>query len=252
MKNFGAKMLLELRLPSPWTIFASIHAADKALQKFFEEDDNIECQGTDAIEFYKTLRKEYHKKGFLNDMNKKAVEVNKDKSSRRKEVFDLMDLIEEKFLKELQKHGNKVDLAEFQRKMMEKSDLMFAASVKVHKRLKEDHNNYKEIVPPVLDKEAPSVTLKKYVEDNSIDKSQIECARIVNQAHHGRILRAVYRLFLDSSVKDKRHVCWLYGQPNSGKSRFIEAIHKIFSSEEISWHNKFMPVKQRNRSDLQV
>jgi phage/plasmid-associated DNA primase len=117
---------------------------------------------------------------------------------------------------------------------------MFQASVKTYEKLKRYQSSYKEIVPPVL------------AEENAVDRAPIDCARIISQAHHGRVLRAVYRLFLDTSVIDKRHVCWLYGQPNSGKSRFIEAIRKIFSSEEVSWQGSFMPVKERNNADLQV
>ena len=149
----------------------------------------------------------------------KLLEKNTDHvASRRKETFDAKEEIEQKYLVELERAGNKVNLEMFLDEVMNESTVKFQAGVKIYRTLKNYEENFKEIRPPVLEKESLEDTLRKFCSSNSVKKSPLECAQLINHSHHGRILRSVYRLFLDSSVDDKRHVCWMYGGANSGKS----------------------------------
>ena len=89
--------------------------------------------------------------------------------------------------------------------------------------------------------------MKSYCEKNSVNISPIECARKINEAGHGKILRSVLRLLFTEKGKTKKHVVWIYGDPNSGKSNFIRKLRSIFSSDEVDWRGSYLPLKVRNK-----
>ena len=72
--------------------------------------------------------------------------------------------------------------------------------------------------------------------------------RLVARAGHGRLLRGIARLLFGK--KSKKRVVWVFGNPNSGKSQFIRRLRSILGSDEVSWRGAYLPVKERNRSDL--
>ena len=67
--------------------------------------------------------------------------------------------------------------------------------------------------------------------------------RKINDAGHGKILRSVYRLLISDRGKTKKHVVWVYGEANAGKSKFIRRLREIFGSDEVDWRGAYLPVK---------
>ena len=82
--------------------------------------------------------------------------------------------------------------------------------------------------------------------------SPIKCCRIINKAGHGRIIRSVYRLLINRGNDSKRFVCWLYGVANSGKSRFIRRLNKIFASDEVDWRGEYLTEGEVNKPHIKT
>ena len=56
----------------------------------------------------------------------------------------------------------------------------------------------------------------------------------VDEAGHGDFLRATHEIFIER--KDpKKHLVWLYGKRNAGKSTFIKMFQSIFSCQRIQF-----------------
>ena len=93
------------------------------------------------------------------------------------------------------------------------------------------------------------------------------CAKLINNAHHGKALRCVWRLLL-SGVERKEHLVWLYGlgkydtccltdlcimcfcAASCGKSEFIRRLRAIFASVEVDWSAQYLPESKRNLPDV--
>ena len=77
-------------------------------------------------------------------------------------------------------------------------------------KLKEYYAAHIEINPKFATVEAPRVTLLKFCQKYQSALSPIACTRLINNTHHGKALRSVWRLLL-SGVERKEHLVWLYG-----------------------------------------
>ena len=66
------------------------------------------------------------------------------------------------------------------------------------------------------------------------------------------MLRSVFRLLLHRGTDNKRWVCWITGQANSGKSEFIRRLGQIFASDDVDWKGKYLPVNKTNRPEIQT
>ena len=71
----------------------------------------------------------------------------------------------------------------------------------------------------------------------------LDCVKLVNNAGHGRLLRAVFNTLL--SKKTKKRTVWITGVASSGKSMFIRRLREIFASDEVDWRGVYLPVKKR-------
>ena len=99
--------------------------------------------------------------------------------------------------------------------------------------------------------EDPRTTLQEYCKGNEVAIDPIQCVETISKAGHGRILRSVWRLLL-SGKKTKCSVAWMHGIASSGKSQFIRRLRSIFSSDEVDWRGPYLPVRKRNREDIQT
>ena len=153
-------------------------------------------------------------------------------------------------MKDLELHGDKIELTSWLKSKMAASTLSYQAGLKVLPKLKLHEQSHKEIFKPQLLDEPAQYTLKKFVEANKTDKSPLQCLRLVNKAHgHARAVRGLYRILL-SGQDYKKHVVWLNGVPNSGKSQLIKRAFGIFASQSVSWRGEFMPVSEVNLPEL--
>ena len=128
----------------------------------------------------------------------------------------------------------------------------YLALIKIYKKLEEHYQTHLKIQNHNRIEEDPEETLQKYCDSHSVSLSPIECARRINNAHHGRILRSVYRVLIGDRSCSKVHVCWMYDEPSSGKSQFIRRIRKIFSGDEVEWRGQYLPVTMTNRPDMKT
>ena len=128
----------------------------------------------------------------------------------------------------------------------------YLALVKIYERLEKHYQTHLKLQNHNRIGEEPIETLKKYCDSHSVSLSPIECARRISKAHHGRILRSVYRVLIGDRCRSKVHVCWMYDEPSSGKSQFIRRVRKIFSGDEIEWRGQFLPVTSTNRPDIKT
>ena len=80
------------------------------------------------------------------------------------------------------------------------------------------------------------------------DTEMLDSIRLVNDAGHGRLLRATYSTLLGEPTK-KRTV-WVTGVANSGKSMFIRRLRDIFASDEVDWRGVYLPVKCRTNQAI--
>ena len=117
----------------------------------------------------------------------------------------------------------------------EHGDEYWVACVKIFEKLERHYQTAQKFQHRNRRDEGPEETLQKYCDSHSVSLSPVECARQINKAHHGRILRSVYRVLIGDRSCSKVHVCWMYDEPSSGKSQFIRRVRKIFSGDEVEW-----------------
>lgn len=124
--------------------------------------------------------------------------------------------------------------------------------MKIYTKLKTYYEHITEIKKPIKQFEEPEITLKEYCASNTVKLSSILCLKQIIGAGHGRILRSVFRLLIAERGMTKKHVAWIYGEANAGKSNFIRRLRKIFGSDEVDWRGEYLPLKERNRRDLKT
>ena len=72
-------------------------------------------------------------------------------------------------------------------------------------------------------------SLLDYNDENCVDLDAGECYRKVVNAEHGGCLIALNNVWF-KRADPKKHLVWLYGMRNSGKSSLIKYLEKIFCS----------------------
>lgn len=72
----------------------------------------------------------------------------------------------------------------------------------------------------------------------------------MNDAGHGRLLRATHNLLFGE--KTKRRTVWISGVASSGKSMFIRRLRSIFGSDEVDWRGVYLPVKKRYNGNIKT
>jgi hypothetical protein len=78
----------------------------------------------------------------------------------------------------------------------------------------------------------------------------LDCVKSVNNAGHGRLLRAIYNILFGE--KTKRRTVWITGVASSGKSMFIRRLRSIFASDEVDWRGVYLPVKKRYNENIKT
>ena len=124
--------------------------------------------------------------------------------------------------------------------------------LKLYPKLKSHYQSILEVKNPKKFYEDPTTTLGAYCANNTVSFSPIACLRKITDAGHGKILRSVYRLLIAERGKTKKHVIWIYGEPNAGKSTIIRMLRKIFGSDEVDWRGAYLPLKERHRPELKT
>ena len=66
-------------------------------------------------------------------------------------------------------------------------------------------------------------TLQDYVNQTGLLEDQLTCVKMVIEAGHGTILRAITRLLFEKQIKTR--TLWISGVANSGKSIFIRLLN---------------------------
>jgi len=105
------------------------------------------------------------------------------------------------------------------------------------------YKNACEITRPESRFEPAKVTLEDFVKGYGSDEKEIDCIKSVNDAGHGRLLRAVHTVLFGE--RTKRRTVWVSGVASSGKSMFIRRLRSIFGSDEVDWRGVYLPVKKR-------
>ena len=72
-------------------------------------------------------------------------------------------------------------------------------------------------------------TLADYNDENCSELNKAECYDKVINADHGDCMHAVNNVWFKRE-DPKKHLVWLYGKRNSGKSSFIKYLEQIFCS----------------------
>jgi hypothetical protein len=78
----------------------------------------------------------------------------------------------------------------------------------------------------------------------------LDCVKLVNDAGHGRLLRAAYTILFGE--RTKKRTVWATGVASSGKSMFIRRLRSIFASDEVDWRGVYLPVKQRFNENIKT
>ena len=145
-----------------------------------------------------------------------------------------------------------IEVADFiKAEHQENGEDYLVAAMKISERLKSHKKMLDEMRFEKPRYELPQTTLEMFCENNSVAISPIECVMRINNCEHGRVLRSVWKLLIGDYGKTKKHVSWLHGVANSGKSQFMRTIGKIFGSDKVSWWGIYLPVSPpRNRTDL--
>lgn len=73
----------------------------------------------------------------------------------------------------------------------------------------------------------------------------VDCVRLVDEAGHGHLLRAVVNLIF--AERTKKRTIWVTGVANSGKSMFMRRLRTVFASDEVDWRGVYLPVKIRSQ-----
>ena len=78
-----------------------------------------------------------------------------------------------------------------------------------------------------------------------------DCYESIKNANHEEALKATWEIFFSRRPEDgKKHVLWLHGVANAGKSYYIRRLREIFASQEISWKNEYLPATSTTRPEL--
>ena len=75
-------------------------------------------------------------------------------------------------------------------------------------------------------------TLEKFTSENDCEVD--DPVKAVDDAGHGEFLRATHEIFIERN-DPKKHLVWLYGKRNAGKSTFIKMFEGIFSCQRIQF-----------------
>ncbi len=71
--------------------------------------------------------------------------------------------------------------------------------------------------------------------------------KAIDDARHGEVLRAVYSIFFER--KDpKKHLVWLYGRRNTGKSTFIKLFESLFSCQRIQFETRYITTREKSQA----
>ena len=55
-----------------------------------------------------------------------------------------------------------------------------------------------------------------------------------------------------AAKKMKKHLIWIMGKPDSGKSSFIRRVRKIFGADEVDWRGIYLPVRKRSNPTIKT
>lgn len=82
-------------------------------------------------------------------------------------------------------------------------------------------------------------TLDSYLLDNPLrEVTGEECVKMISEAGHYNILKAVHDIFFKREDKKKRLV-WLHGPRNTGKSSFIGLMEDIFATRQFNFKQAY-------------
>ena len=132
------------------------------------------------------------------------------------------------------------------------SDNHWATLLRHYNILERHYENALKLKAPVPTWKDPLATLKNFCKGFTAACSPTECVKRVNEAKHGLALRQVYRLFFKNRGKTKKHVVWMHGVANSGKSQFIRRLREIFGVDEVDWRGEWLPVRQRSNAHIKT
>ena len=150
--------------------------------------------------------------------------------------------LKSQFIKKCHKTG--VSVEEFSKDVISSgSENALIAVIMINERLDLYQTAIEKIRKVKPEYEDPRLTLEKFCEANTVAASPFASIMKINGAGHGRALRSFWRLLIGNRGKTKKHVTWLNGKANGGKSSFMRRVFKIFSTHMVGWRGVYLPLQ---------
>ena len=229
-------------MPKPWTSCVLAYQIEKKLKALFSESRDIVMRGPEAKKLYNELQQQENERRRDQKERLKKQMNSMDDKEKAKTSLNLQRELEDKYILSCRRFP--IHPADFTAQEDEEyGETHFLACVKIFEKLEKHYQTSLKLQSRKRKEEEPIDTLQQFCDQHTVSVSPIECATLLNKAHHARAMRSVFRLLLGERGESKVHVCWLYDKPSSGKSQFIRRFRKIFSGDEVDWRGQYLPVR---------